>query len=136
MLQGRDWHGTVGASPQDLEQLRAAAPDELPASYLRLLSTTNGGEGPLPVNPFNLCLDTAREVVDRLTTGNYGQPEFDGFLIFGGNGGGEYLALDMRLKRPWPVVTIDMVAGAASTEVVAPDFDRFIDLIGVETPTA
>lgn len=134
MLQGRDWHGAAGALPQDLEQLHAAAPQEVPASYLRLLSITDGGEGPLPVNPFNLCLDTAREVIDRLTTGNYHQPELDGFLIFGGNGGGEYLALDMRLMRPWPVVTIDMVAGPASAEVVAPDFDKFVDLIGVESP--
>jgi hypothetical protein len=125
-----------GASAQTIEKLGAAAPDELPASYLQLLSATDGGEGPLPVNPFNLCLDPAHEVIARLSNGNYGQSEFDGFLIFGGNGGGEYLAFDMRQGAPWPVVTLDMVAGAASAEIVATDFDQFMDLIGVEPTDA
>lgn len=132
LLEGRDWHGAAGASDQILAQLRAVAPAELPEGYLQLLSVSNGGEGPLPVNPFNLCLDPASEVVARLADGGHGQPEFDGFLIFGGNGGGEYLAFDTGDGEPWPVVTIDMVAGRASAEVVAPDFDRFIELIGVE----
>jgi hypothetical protein len=105
-----------GASAQTIEKSRAAAPDELPASYLQLLSATDGGEGPLPVNPFNLCLDPAHEVIARVSNGNYRQSEFDEFLIFGGNGGGEYIALDMRQGAPWPVVTLDMAAGAASQD--------------------
>jgi hypothetical protein len=32
------------------------------------------------------------------------------------------------------VITIDMVAGPSSAQVVAPCFDAFIDLIGVEQP--
>ena len=122
-----------GASAQAIDALRAAAPTELPASYLHLLSVSNGGEGPLPVNPFNLCLDAAEEVSARLATG---QGKVDGLMIFGSNGGGEYLAFDTRQGAPWPVVTIDMVAGPASAELVAADFDAFIDLIGVEPPDA
>lgn len=136
MLEGRDWYWMEGASAQTIQDLRAAAPDELPASYVQLLSVSDGGEGPLPLNPFNLCLDPAHKVIARLANGNYGQSGFNGFLIFGGNGGGEYLALDMRRGAPWPVVTIDMVAGPASAEIVATDFDRFIDLIGVEPTDA
>lgn len=134
MLEGRDWYRMEGASAQVLEALRQAAPDELPESYLQFLRLSDGGEGPLPVNPFNLCLDPASEVLARLADRSYGQAEFDGFLIFGGNGGGEYLAFDMRQGVPWPVVTIDMVAGRASASLVAPDFDRFTDLIGLEPP--
>ena len=126
----------VGASAQTISDLRAAAPKGLPASYVQLLSVSDGGEGPLPVNPFNLCLDPAQEVIARLANGNYAQSDLDGFLIFVGNGGGEYVAFDMRHGAPWPVVTIDMVAGPASAEVVATDFDRFIDLIGVEPTDA
>ena len=135
MLEGRDWYTVPGAPAEVIEALRAAAPGELPRSYLQLLSVTNGGEGPLPVNPFNLCLDPAEEVTARLGNGDYGEPDFNGFLIFGGNGGGEYLALDMRHGAPWPVVTIDMVAGPESADVVATNFDTFIDLIGVEPAT-
>jgi hypothetical protein len=132
MLEGRDWYRMDGAPAQTIEDLRAAAPSELPESYLELLSFSDGGEGPLPVNPLNLCLDPVQEVITRIANGNYGQPEFDGFLIFGGNGGGEYLAFDMRQGTPWPVVTIDMVAGRESAEAVASDFDNFINLIGVK----
>ena len=116
-----------------IEGLRAAAPAGLPESYLQLLSESDGGEGPLPVSPFNLCLDPVREVLARLSNRNYGQPEFDGFLIFGGDGGGEYLALDMRQGTPWPVVAIDMVAGSDSAEIVTTDFEEFVQLIGQDS---
>jgi hypothetical protein len=132
MLEGRDWYRVEGASARTIEDLRAAATERLPKSYIQLLSVSNGGEGPLPVDPFNLCLDPAEDVISRLA----GQSAFDGFLIFGGNGGGEYLALDMRNEGPWPVVTFDMVAGPASAKVVAADFDTFTDLIGVQPPAA
>jgi hypothetical protein len=123
-----------GASAHTIAALRSAAPYELPESYVQLLSVSNGGEGPLPVSPFNLCLDPVEGVIARLANGNDGQSDFDGFLIFGGNGGGEYLAFDMRQGKPWPVVTVDMVGGGSSAEGVAPDFDKFLDLIGVQQP--
>ena len=121
-----------GASAQTIRALRDAAPADLPEGYVKLLSTSNGGEGPLLINPFNLCLDPAEEVIARLTGTNYGQRAFDGFLIFGGNGGGEFVAFDTRQGAPWPVVTIDMVAGQETAELVASNFDKFIDLIGIE----
>ena len=136
MIEGRDWYRVDGASAQTIEDLRAAAPSELPESYLELLSFSDGGEGPLSVQPYNLVLDPTQEVIARIANRNYGQPSFDGFLIFGGNGGGEYLALDTRQGAPWPVVTIDMVAGPESAEVVAGHFDEFVGLIGVEPPAA
>jgi hypothetical protein len=129
MLEGRDWYWMEGASAQALDGLRAAAPKGLPDSYVQLLSLSDGGEGPLPVLPFNLCLYPANEVIAGLTDSSY-----QGFLIFGGNGGGEYLAFDTREGAPWPVVAIDMVAGPSSAEVVASNFDTFIDLIGIRQP--
>jgi len=54
----------------------------------------------------------------------------DGFLIFGSNGGGEYLAFDLRKEAPLPVVMIDMVAGPSSAKLVASDFDAFLGLVG------
>jgi len=132
MLEGRDWFAVEGAVSNDLSRLRAVAPADLPQRYVDLLAFSNGGEGPLPVNPYNLCLDPARTVAEMIVSGNNGQTELDGFLIFGGNGGGEYLAFDLRRGAPWPVVTIDMVAGVGSAEVVAKDFDAFYDQIGIE----
>lgn len=132
MLEGRDWVGGDGAKAEELVRLRAVVPSDLPERYLDLLAFSDGGEGPLPVSPYNLCLDPANIVVETFKCHNHGQADLEGFLIFGGNGGGEYIAFDLRGGSPWPVVTIDMVAGGDSAEALAPNFDAFVDLIGIE----
>lgn len=132
MLEGRTWYPAPPAARDRLEQLRQAAWVELPESYYRLLSFSDGGEGPLPILPYNLCLDDSGLVVEAIQTGNHGRRELDGFVVFGGDGGGNLLAFDARGPSPWSIVAIDMVAGLESTEPVAPDFDAFLDLIGRE----
>ena len=132
MLEGREWHGVPGAAPEALETLRAIAPAGVPASYYSLLSFSDGGEGPLPVQPLYFCLYSSAEVVRRQRGADFGQSEFDEVFIIGGNGGGEYIALDLRQSQPWPIVYIDMVAGLESAELVAPDFDSFLAMVGHE----
>jgi hypothetical protein len=132
MFAERDWFGALAAPAASLDELRRATPVALPESYYELLAFSDGGEGPLPVNPFNLCLDASKQVIEAIRTRNFERPELDGFIIFGGSGGGEYLAFDTRTESPWPIVTIDMVAGPASAEQIAADFDTFLDLIGRE----
>jgi hypothetical protein len=136
MLEGRDWFAARGAAAETLSRLRAVAPDDLPERYLTLLASSNGGEGPLPFNPYNLRLDPAESVAQAIESKNHGQADLSGFLIIGGNGGGEYIAFDTRQGAPWPIVTIDMVAGSGSAEVIAVDFDTFYDCIGVEEEQA
>jgi hypothetical protein len=126
MFEGREWHNAPPAPAQLLEELRSVAPVELPDSYYRLLSFSDGGEGPLPVNPYNLCLDSSSQVIESLR--GQSEPEF---VIFGGSGSGEVLAFDLRGEAPWPVVTIDMVAGAQSAELVASNFNQLLELIGM-----
>lgn len=132
MLEGRDWLKVDGATATDLERLRAIAPRDLPKRYVDLLEFSNGGEGPLPINPYNLCLDPVKAVVDRIVDPIDGSAKASDFLIFGGNGSGEYLAFDLRGGSPWPIVTMDMVAGGDSAKLVAIHFDAFFDLIGAE----
>jgi hypothetical protein len=132
MLEGRDWLTASGAAADELSRLRAVAPHDLPERYLELLAFSDGGEGPLPSQPYNLCLDSAGTVAETIESENHGQADLQGFLIIGGNGGGEYIAFDTRNGAPWPIVTIDMVAGGGSAEVIAPDFDTSYDRIGVE----
>lgn len=132
MLDERNWFRVDGATAEELANLKALAPPDLPSRYVDLLTFSNGGEGPLPMIPYNLCLDAAAMVADGIASGNHGRVDLDGFLVFGGNGGGEYLAFDTRVETPWPIVCIDMVAGNTSAEIIAPDFDAFYDQIGVE----
>ena len=59
---------------------------------------------------------------------------FPGFIIIGSDGGGELIALDARTPDALPVVSLDMTNRdlRESVQRIAPDFDAFIDLIGVE----
>lgn len=107
MLEGREWHKADGASPAALAQLRAVAPVKLPESYFSLLSFSNGGEGPLAVQPFQLCLYPAEEVVQIEQDGDF-KEFFDNFLVIGGNGGGEAVVFDLRKDEPYPLVAFDM----------------------------
>ena len=51
MLETRDWFSKPPASEDELAEIRQALPSTLPPVYFDLLAETNGGEGPLPVNP-------------------------------------------------------------------------------------
>lgn len=132
MLDGREWMGLDGATAEDLARLQLVAPAPLPQRYLDLLAFSNGGEGPLAVNPYNFCLDPAATVIATLVTSNSDHADLSGFLIIGSNGAGEFIAFDMRRGLPWPIVAIDMVAGRSSAETIAADFDTFYDLIGFQ----
>jgi len=54
----------------------------------------------------------------------------DGYLVIGGNGGGEFVAIDLRGPDASPVVAMDMVAGPSSAYEIADSFDAFILLVG------
>src|SRR5580765_7016307 len=96
----RIWSSTSGASVEALESLAASVDVELPSAYIELLAFSNGGEGPLQVSPYNFCLDSAETAVN-LKIGKTYEKDFPGFFVFGGNGGGEYIALDLRGSKPW-----------------------------------
>jgi SMI1 / KNR4 family (SUKH-1) len=129
----RDWLASKGASETAIKKLCHAAPRPLPESYLSLLSLTNGGEGPLAVQPFYLQLDTAETVTDTAITKRH-KENFPGFFIIGSNGGGEYIAFDFREHGSMPIVAIDMtnINLKESILTIAPDFDVFIEQIGIE----
>ena len=110
-----------------LEVLKNAAPFELPESYLRFLAFSDGGEGPLPDMPLNICLypseETAQIAADRIF-----EEFFPHLFVIGGNGGGEAIAFDLRGTLPPGVVYFDMIGG--SPLPLAPSFDALIDIIG------
>jgi len=129
--ESRDWFKVDGATTDVISTLRSVSPTGVPARYYELLAFSNGGEGSLPVQPFNLCLDTADEVAASAREGRY--KELADFFVFGGSGGGELIAFDMRADAPWPIVAIDMtnIDLEESVTSVAPDFEKFVDMIGL-----
>ena len=81
----RDWHPLPGASDDMLQRLSETVSVLLPDSYLALLRLTNGGEGPLARQPYNLCLDAAAVVTESAASRLHEQ-SFPGFLVIGLSG--------------------------------------------------
>jgi hypothetical protein len=106
---------------------------ELPSEYLSFLRRSNGGEGPLGAQLRYLQIDPAEDVALSLEQKRH-QEFFPGFIVIGSNGGGEYVAFDVRGSAPWPVVAIDMTNCdlAESVQPIASSFAAFSDLIGKE----
>jgi hypothetical protein len=129
----RDWRSRAGANSQTLAALRAAAAVELPGEYIRLLAWSDGGEGPLPVQPCWFQLYPASETIEIWRSAVYVE-FFPGLLVFGGNGGGEAVAFDLRGPAPWPVVYFDMtnIDLAESIRPLAPDFPTFLEIVGAD----
>ncbi len=129
----RDWHAAPRATEASLSRLVAASPIELPSEYLSFLAHSNGGEGPLALQPCYFQIYSADDVARALEDRRH-EEFFPGFVIMGSNGGGEYVGLDVRGSPPWPVVALDMtnIDLDESVLVIAPSFAAFIDLVGKE----
>lgn len=129
MKVNSSWSGNEGASAGALAALRAAAPLELPTEYFQLLEYSNGGEGSLPDPFFNLCLDSAETASDFEHIGEFAKTAL-GLFVFGGDGGGQLFAFNLRVAAPWPIVTFDGVDPDGSMQTVANSFAEFTALIG------
>lgn len=129
----RTWFRNPGASNDALQSLRAVVGVNLPIEYFELLAYSNGGEGALPISPFNFCLDSAEDATNNKVEKIY-EEFFPGFFVFGGSGSGEYIAFDLRASEPWPIVAIDMtnIDLDESVDLIAKDFPTFLALVGVE----
>ena len=131
MLEIQDWRKAEGASQAMLMELRQIAPLGIPESYFSLLAFSNGGEGPLQVQPLWLQLNPAEEVIRMMQEGDY-REFFPELFVIGSNGGGEAIAFDMRGQTPSPLVAFDMtnVDLSESIRLIAANFDAMIELIG------
>ena len=131
VLKNREWHKVDGASADAITALKSLAPVDLPESYYSLLSFSNGGEGPLAVQPLWFQLYPAEETAQIEREGTF-REFFKGLFVIGGNGGGEAVAFDLRENAPYPIVAFDMtnIDLQESVRPIAPSFDAALELIG------
>lgn len=130
MLEGKRWVPSRGASDEALTKLVDVSPLSLPESYLACLTESNGGEGPLGVQPFWLLLYPAEEVTEIETEGSYHE-FFPGLFVIGSNGAGEAVALRTDKDGEARVVFFDMTNSDLDESVVvlANSFDELLGLI-------
>jgi hypothetical protein len=116
------WLNPAPAPSRVLQELeREVGP--LLSSYLQCLRWGNGGEVGLRVSPLTLCLDSAESALDYWRSGTYTKR---GVFVFGGSGGGDLLAFDLRVPGVWPVVCFDPIDPEGSTEPVAASFEALL----------
>lgn len=125
----RTWHFKPGATAGEIKALIACSPIDLPDRLIELLATSNGGEGELAVEPLWFCLDPVRDIIEAISE-SFLTEFFPGYFFFGGNGGMERIALDVRSGAPRDVVMIDPIAGPSSAFPIAPNFNEFVQAIG------
>ncbi len=133
-LDTREWFGYPGANAAALKTLRSLMPSEVPDSYLELLALSDGGEGPLPVQPYSVCLDDVSTMLANICEEWHADWLRQGFFVIGGNGGGELIAFDVRSPGTQSLVSIDLVAGAASAETVVDTWAGFVNILGTSGP--
>jgi hypothetical protein len=133
VLEGREWHKVEGASSDEIAALKSITPVDLPDSYYSLLSFSNGGEGPLAVQPLWFQLYPAEETARIERDGTF-REFFEGLFVIGGNGGGEAVAFDLRESEPYPLVAFDMtnIDLTESVRPIASSFDAALKLIGLD----
>ncbi|MBB5058826.1 hypothetical protein HDF16_003540 [Granulicella aggregans] len=128
----RHWSAKPGATPEQLSLLIASSRVSLPTEYLDLLRYSNGGEGPLALEPLWFALNSTSECVELFHSDNEVSTSFPGFVFFGTNGGLETMGFDTRTETPWRIVMLDPIAGPSSCVEIAPDISAFILRIGIE----
>ena len=129
----QDWKGCGGASASALGQLQKLANAEISSGYYEFLAVSNGGEWPLPVAPYNACLDDVGMILREVPERWHQEWVTEGFFPIGGNGGGELIGFDLKNPAPFAVIYVDMIAGMDSAEPVAPNWDKFCELLGRES---
>ena len=116
------WVSAVPASAEVISQLQREVAG-LPESYLDLLRVGNGGEVGLCASPFNLCLDPAESALDYFLSGTYTKQDV---FIIGSNGGGDYIAFDLRSEGERRVICFDPISPDDSIEVIAESFHKLM----------
>jgi hypothetical protein len=127
----RNWSGNPPASEENILRLIQSCKVKLPDEYLDLLRFSNGGEGDLALPPLLFVLLNVDEVLEMLKDNLY-REEFPDFPFFGGNGGLEKIAFNLRNAEPYPIVMIDPIAGLEGAVEIASDMAQFFAAIGLE----
>jgi len=127
---GKDWRaGAPAVADAEFAAALRRIGRPLPGKLLELYRSHDGGEGPLPSEPYNFCLWGIGEVADRRESEHY-RKHYDRYVFFGSNGAGEYFGIDDAGR----VFFMDAVAGEGSIKVYSDTFDEFVAHIGTCGP--
>jgi len=126
----RRWTRNAPATDCELAQLRAELPFQVPSEYIEFLRVCNGGEGELALPPLWFQLFDTTFALELWRNDHY-RRNFPALFFFGGNGGLESIAIDLRVPDRYPIVMVDCIAGLESAKEIARNMREFIEAIGL-----
>jgi hypothetical protein len=126
----REWTPKPPADEDEIAELRELAPFELPAEYIELLRYCDGGCGELDAPPLLFHMYSIADSV-QFNEMWRAEGQYADFWFIGTNGGLETIGFDLRAGPPWPIISIDCIAGEDSVERIAGDVAEFVEKIGL-----
>jgi hypothetical protein len=131
-----NWSRRPPASEAAIRTLAAACDFALPQEYESFLRYSNGGEGPLCIEPWYFQLCSAEDVLSYNRDYKVGQ-FLPGFFAIGSSGGSEMLAIRKRDGSPCPVYMVPFIPMSECDAVpIAHDFEMFAMALGREGEAA
>lgn len=111
----------------DLEKLLPQLPLDLPNSYLEFIKNHNGANGDLPIQPFWCVLWQIDELIENNQDYEI-QETLPNYFGIGGNGGGEFIAINLQNKRIYAIPFI--VMSEEDSLLITESFEEFEKILG------
>lgn len=126
------WDRRPPATESAIQVLVANCDFELPEEYLTILRYSNGGEGPLCIEPWYFRICSAEEVVTF--NRSYDVDKYlPGYFVIGSDGGDDLLAIRKRDRPPFPVYMVpSYMLSEGDVVQIAYDFEMFAMAFGHE----
>ena len=124
------WHRRAAPSRPALDAFHAAAPKNLPITYLRLLEACDGGSGANPFGAGDVEIWSVAEVLERNRAARVEQL-WPGYFAVGAAAPSALLAFDLREPDGATVCTLE----GASPRVLAASFSEFLQSVALRGGT-
>ena len=127
-----NWMRSQPASDKAIRALIAKCDFPLPEEFLSFLRYSNGGEGPLCIEPWWFRIDPAEQVIEN-NNGYSVEESVPGHFMIGSSGGGEMFVIRKQDGSPCPVYMVPFIPMRESERLlVARDFEAFAMAFGRE----
>jgi SMI1 / KNR4 family (SUKH-1) len=115
------------AEPEAVKQFQAAAPANLPRTYLRFMQACNGARGKIPYQTGSLELWPLERVLAKNREHGV-ERSLPGFFAFGSNGADELFLFDLRKEDGAAVCSISTKSPSpAEVAPITKSFSEFLE---------
>lgn len=112
----------------EIEKFLPLFPSALPEEYINFITNYDGATGDLPVQPYYFQFWRIKEILEN-NQGYEIQENLPNYFGIGGNGGGEFFAINLKNKKIFTIPFVPMQETDAL--LVARSFKEFEIMLGL-----